>query len=139
MNQKVWQSFWVGLYCRMLHTLVTGQVWSKKASAAWAQAHLEPEWTPLIARAQAVKEGDRAVAMEPADPSDVAATRAFVRHVIERAGHEMRARELIARRLAEKHQGGRGDHRGAPARSSGPGRSGFVPATHRPGGRGRRG
>ena len=71
--------------------------------------------------------------MEPADPSDVAATRAFVRHVIERADHEMRARELIARRLAEKHRGGRGDH-GAPVRSSGPGRSGFDPA-HPPAGR----
>ncbi len=139
MSMKAWQSFWVGLYCRMLHTLVTGQVWSKKASAAWAQAHLEPEWAPLIARAQAIKEGDRAVAMEPADPSEMAATRAFVLHVIERADHEMRARELIARRLAEKHQGGRGNQPGAPARSSGPGRSGFVPATHRPGGRGRRG
>ncbi|HEY2482026.1 MAG TPA: aminoglycoside adenylyltransferase domain-containing protein [Caulobacteraceae bacterium] len=139
MSLKAWQSFWVGLYCRMLHTLVTGQVWSKKASATWARSHLEPEWGPLIARAQAIKEGDRAVAMEPADPAEVAATRAFVRHVIERADHEMHARELIARRLAEKHRGGRANYGDGPVRSTGPGRSGFTPPTIRPGGRGRRG
>lgn len=139
MSMKAWQSFWVGLYCRMLHTMATGQVWSKKASATWAQQHLGPDWAPLIARAQAIKEGDRAVAMEPADPAEVAATRAFVRHVIERADQETRARALIARRLAEKQHSGRGDRPGAPIRSSGPGRSGFVPPTYRPDGRGRRG
>jgi hypothetical protein len=139
MSMKAWQSFWVGLYCRMAHTLATGQVWSKKASAAWAQSHFGPDWAPLIARAQAIKEGDRDVAMEPADPAEVAATRAFVRHVVERADQETRARDLIARRLADKHRGGRGDHAGGPLRSSGPGRSGFTPPTIRPGGRGRRG
>jgi hypothetical protein len=139
MSMKAWQSFWVGLYCRMLHTMATGQVWSKKASAAWAQQHLGPDWAPLIGRAQAIKEGDRAVAMEPADPAEVAATRAFVRHVVERADHETRARELIARRLAEKQHRGGGGRPGAPMRSSGPGRSGFIPPTIRPDGRGRRG
>ena len=139
MGMKAWQSFWVGLYCRMLHTMATGQVWSKRASAAWAQQHLGPDWAPLIARAQAIKEGDRAVAMEPADPAEVAATRAFVRHVIERAYHETRARELIARRLAEKQNRGRDSRPGAPTRTSVPGRSGFTPPTHRPDGRGRRG
>jgi hypothetical protein len=139
MHLKAWQAFWVGLYCRMLHTMATGAVWSKKASAAWAQKHLDPAWAPLIGRAQAIKEGDRAVAMEPTDPADAEATRAFVAYVIDRADQETRARELIARRLAEKHHSGRGDRQGPPARSSGPGRSGFVPAPFRPDGRGRRG
>ncbi len=79
------------------------------------------------------------MAMEPADPTEVAATRAFVRHVIERADHEMRARELIARRLAEKQNRGRDSRPGGPIRSSVPGRSGFIPPTHRPDVRGRRG
>jgi hypothetical protein len=79
MHMKAWQAFWVGLYCRILHTLATGAVWSKKASAAWAIAHLDPAWAPLIARAQAVKEGEREDAMSPADPADIAATRAFAR------------------------------------------------------------
>lgn len=139
MDMKAWQSFWVGLYCRMLHTMATGQVWSKKASAAWAQAHLGPQWAPLIGRAQTIKEGDRAVAMQPADPAEVAATRAFVAHVIDKADQEARARELIARRLAEKQHRGGGGRPGAPMRSSGPARSGFIPPTIRPDGRGKRG
>jgi hypothetical protein len=31
MELVAWQAFWVGLFCRMLHTLATGAVWSKKA------------------------------------------------------------------------------------------------------------
>ena len=34
--------FWVGLFCRMLHTLATGAVWSKTASFAWARGALAP-------------------------------------------------------------------------------------------------
>jgi hypothetical protein len=141
MAMKAWQAFWVGLYCRMLHTVVTGAVWSKKASAAWATAHLDPAWAPLIARAQAIKEGSRAEAMSPSDPADVAATRAFARHVTERADQEKRARELIAARLAAKLHGPHMGHRGGPAasRSGGPVRSQFTPPTFRPDGRGKRG
>jgi hypothetical protein len=141
MHMKAWQAFWVGLYCRMLHTLATGHVWSKKAGAAWALTHLDPAWGPLIARAQAIKEGPRDEAMTAPDAADVAATRAFVRYAIERADQEMRARELIARRLAEKHHGAQAGRPGGPAasRSGGPARSQFTPPTPRPGGRGRRG
>lgn len=139
MAMKAWQSFWVGLFCRILHTIATGQVSSKKAGAAWALAHLDPEWRGLIERAQKVKEGDRAEAMSPADPEEVAATRAFARYAVERADHDLHARDVIARRLAAKHHDG-GAHAGCPpVRSSGPGRSGFTPPTHRPDGRGRRG
>ncbi len=38
MGMKAWQSFWVGLYCRMLHTLATGQVWSKSQRGLGAAA-----------------------------------------------------------------------------------------------------
>lgn len=141
MSMKAWQSFWVGLYCRMLHTMATGQVWSKKASAAWAQQHFGPDWAPLIARAQEIKEGDRTVAMEPADPAEVAATRVFVRHVVERADHETRARELIARRLAERRNGSHGPQaRGPePQRSGGSSKPSYVPPPFRPHDRGKRG
>jgi hypothetical protein len=139
MAMKAWQSFWVGLFCRILHTIATGQVGSKKAGSAWAIAHLDPEWTGLIERAQRLKEGDRAEAMRPADPEEVAATRAFAAYAARRADHELHAREVIARRLAAKHHDGDATRPGGPPRSSGPGRSGFTPPTHRPGGRGRRG
>jgi hypothetical protein len=35
MELVAWQAFWVGLFCRMLHTLVTGEVTSKKQSRPW--------------------------------------------------------------------------------------------------------
>ena len=41
MHLVAWQAFWVGLFCRMLHTIATGAVHSKKASLAWAQHALD--------------------------------------------------------------------------------------------------
>ncbi|MGH7025528.1 MAG: aminoglycoside adenylyltransferase domain-containing protein [Caulobacteraceae bacterium] len=141
MHLKAWQSFWVGLYCRMLHTLSTGRVGSKKAGTAWALAHLDSEWRPLIARAQSIKEGSREQAMEPAAADAIAATRAFVAYAIERADHEARARELIAQRLAEKRNGPRGPQAGGkgPARTGGPAKPAYVSPPYRPHDRGKRG
>ena len=76
MHVVAWQAFWVGLLCRILHTLNTGEVTSKKAALCWAQDSLDPRWRGLIERAQALRKG-HASASEPADPDDVAATRAF--------------------------------------------------------------
>jgi len=141
MHMKAWQAFWVSLYCRMLHTLATGAVWSKKAGPAWALAHLDREWAPLIAAAQVIKEGDRAEAMKPADPADIAATRAFARYAIERADHDIRARELIARRLAEKQHAGHGPRAVGLGniRSGGHAQSGYRPSPFKPNSRGKRG
>jgi len=77
MDLVVWQVFWVGLYCRMLHTLETGTVQSKKAGSTWAAATLAPAWRELILRAQAVRDGDQRGFRNPADPDEVAAARAF--------------------------------------------------------------
>jgi hypothetical protein len=137
-----WQAFWVGLFCRMLHTLATGAVRSKKASMTWAQGALDPEWRELIRRAAAVRKGDAVQSGAQADPADVTATRAFARYAIVHAERTARTREILDRRLAEKRaaapgfQSGRGGPRvgGAP-RGSGQ----FAPAPIRPGGRGRRG
>lgn len=76
MHLVAWQAFWVGLFCRILHTLETGEVTSKKASMTWAQSALDPKWRGLIARAQELKKGDDSSGL-PADPAEVAATRAF--------------------------------------------------------------
>ena len=141
MSMKAWQGFWVGLYCRMLHTLATGRVGSKKAATAWALAHLDPQWAALITRAQAIKEGSREEAVKPADPDDVAATSAFALYAIERADHETRAQELIARRLAEKRNGPHGPHAGGPGqqRSAGPAKSAYIPPPFKSHDRGKRG
>jgi hypothetical protein len=76
------QAFWVGLFCRMLHTLATGAVWSKKASLAWGADVLDPAWKGLIEAAAAVRKGDTAQSGQPADPPAVIQTRAFARYAV---------------------------------------------------------
>lgn len=82
MHLVAWQAFWVGLFCRILHTLETGEVTSKKAAMIWAEAALDPAWRGLIARARALRKGDEATAGRPADPAEIAATRAFADYAI---------------------------------------------------------
>lgn len=82
MPMVAWQAFWVGLYCRILHTIATGEVTSKKKAMAWAQEALDARWRGLIARAAALKKGDEATAALPADAGEVAATKEFVRYCI---------------------------------------------------------
>ncbi len=58
-NSRFGQSFFVLTYCRMLHTLHTGAVQSKKAGALWAKEFLDPEWIDVIDRAWKEREGVR--------------------------------------------------------------------------------
>lgn len=81
MHLVAWQAFWVGLFCRILHTLETGEVTSKKAAMTWAQTALAPDWRDLIARAQTLRKGDAEQSEQPADPRDVAATHDFAAYV----------------------------------------------------------
>ena len=141
MNNLFFQSFWVGLFCRMLHSLHTGAVASKKASSAWAAGALDPQWRGLIERAQAARDGDNDARFGPADPSEVAATRAFVAYAVEHADREEKNRALIEKVLAAKRQGPMGPGGGRPGGrlDRGPRGSQYSPPTNRPGGRGRRG
>lgn len=85
MPMVAWQAFWVGLFCRILHTLETGEVASKKVAMTWARKTLEPSWHGLISRAQAMRKGDDATAALPADPDDVAVTHDFAAYCVTRA------------------------------------------------------
>ena len=58
-NSRFGQSFFVLTYCRMLHTLHTGTVQSKKAGATWAKQFVEPKWVDLIDLAWNEREGVR--------------------------------------------------------------------------------
>lgn len=76
-------SFAVTTACRILYTLETAQVASKRASLRWAMDHLEPSWQPLL---QQVLE-DRALGWDPEArprPGSVELTRAFVARAQER-------------------------------------------------------
>jgi hypothetical protein len=58
-NSRFGQSFTVLTYCRMLHTLHTGTVQSKRAGAEWAKQFVEPKWVKLIDQAWTEREGVR--------------------------------------------------------------------------------
>jgi predicted nucleotidyltransferase len=58
-NSRFGQSFAVLTYCRMLHTLHTGTVQSKKAGMKWAQQFVDPKWVKIIDQAWKEREGVR--------------------------------------------------------------------------------
>ena len=58
-NSRFGQSFTVLTYCRMLHTLYTGTVQSKKAGLQWAKQFVEPKWVKFIDHARKEREGVR--------------------------------------------------------------------------------
>ena len=58
-NSRFGQSFFVLTYCRMLHTLQTGTVQSKKAGAIWAKQFVDPKWIKIIEQAWNEREGVR--------------------------------------------------------------------------------
>lgn len=58
------QRYTVTEYCRVLYTLHTGAVASKRGALEWAADHLDPRWRPLLT--QVIE--DRALGWDPADP-----------------------------------------------------------------------
>src|SRR5262249_22259952 len=58
-NSRFGQSFIVLTYCRMLHTLHTGTVQSKKVGMQWAKQVVDAKWVNLIDQAWREREGVR--------------------------------------------------------------------------------
>jgi len=58
-NSRFGQSFAVLTYCRMLHTLHTGIVQSKKAAVIWAKQFVATKWIKIIDQAWNEREGVR--------------------------------------------------------------------------------
>jgi len=73
-NRMFGQSFAVLTCCRILHTVATGEVNSKKKAVEWAETGVDPKWSGLIQRAWANRCGDFD---RPADPVEYASTLAF--------------------------------------------------------------
>jgi aminoglycoside adenylyltransferase-like protein/nucleotidyltransferase-like protein len=78
------QAFYVVLFCRMLYSLETGAVTSKRAAAVWARGQFDARWRPLIERAVSRKPSD-AIWNDPAQASEIVETLAFIRYVAELA------------------------------------------------------
>lgn len=81
-NNWFYQTFIVLSYCRMLHSLHTGRIGSKRAGAEWAKVNLHPSWIGLIDRSWAGRPKPENSVRQPADPVDYASTLEFVRYII---------------------------------------------------------
>ncbi|KPL85841.1 aminoglycoside adenylyltransferase domain-containing protein [Herpetosiphon geysericola] len=79
------QAFTVISYCRMLQSLATGRIHSKRAGVEWALAKLAPKWHPLIEEAWANRPNPSLKYRTAADPGLVAETLDFVRACLARA------------------------------------------------------
>lgn len=77
LEQPGYRYYAVLTMCRVLYTLRHSAIVSKPAAAAWALAHLEAQWRPLIKRALAWPH------VTPAD--DLAATRSLLSYTVEQA------------------------------------------------------
>ena len=82
---RFYQGFIVLSYCRMLHSLETGTVASKRAGAEWAKASLDPEWRGLIDRTWATRPLPEVSVRTRPDPVDFARTLEFVRYAMGKA------------------------------------------------------
>jgi predicted nucleotidyltransferase len=82
-NNRWYQPYAVLSYCRMLHTLHTGTVESKPASARWAESALDPRWKGLIRRAWAERPNPSLKVRQPADPTDLQNTFEFIENALQ--------------------------------------------------------
>lgn len=85
-----YHSYIVLTLCRILYTIETGAVASKRASVAWAQKTLANDWQALIEKAWFVRQSwferqpdTKSLLAEHADD-----TRAFIRYVLDKATSE---------------------------------------------------
>jgi hypothetical protein len=72
------QRYMVTAHCRMLHTLHTGEITSKRAALLWALNVLDEQWHPLLVQVMADREHQWD---DKPRPGSVAATLQFARYV----------------------------------------------------------
>jgi hypothetical protein len=80
-NNRFYQGFIMLSFCRMLHSLHTATIESKRRSAKWAKAVLDPAWRDLIDRTWATRPVPEVSVRTPADPADFQRTLEFVRYI----------------------------------------------------------
>ncbi len=82
-NTRWYQQFAIISYCRMLQTLRTGEILSKRSAAIWGQQNLDPRWHDLIATAWQEHAKQRENYKVIADPRDVQRSLAFIQYALE--------------------------------------------------------
>jgi predicted nucleotidyltransferase len=83
-NSRFGQPFTVLTCCRMLHTLHTGTIQSKRAGAKWAREFVDPVWVELIDQAWKEREGVRFMTKidQRAEQSVLYATLEFIKYAL---------------------------------------------------------
>lgn len=84
------QAFWVGLFSRILHTIETGGISSKKVSMQWAQQTLADDWQDLIAHSLTLRKGDVEQSSMEVDAELINKTRAFCHYCVAQADKMMK-------------------------------------------------
>lgn len=79
------QTFFVTLCVRVLHSIKTGEVVSKKKATEWALSNLDKKWSPLIEKAWAEWKGARENLSNKASSDDAKTTISFIKYTLERA------------------------------------------------------
>lgn len=79
------QPYLVLSFCRMLNTLESGEIASKRAGGEWALNALDAEWSDLIQEALDDRPDPWARVYQPADPETAARTLAFVDYALGKA------------------------------------------------------
>lgn len=79
------QPYLVLTFCRLLHTLESGRVASKREAGEWALAALDEEWAPLVRQALDDRPDPWLRVYQPADPEVAARTLAFADYALGRA------------------------------------------------------
>jgi predicted nucleotidyltransferase len=79
------QTYLVLTFCRMLHSLASGRVASKRESGEWAIASLDPQWRDLIQRALDDRGDPWGRVDKPAEPQLVERTLAFAQYAVREA------------------------------------------------------
>jgi Domain of unknown function (DUF4111) len=82
-DTRWYQQYAVLSFCRMLHTLVSGEVHSKRVSAMWAIDQFKPRWHNLITTAWNEHVRQRENYRHLADPIEVSRTLTFIEEVLE--------------------------------------------------------
>lgn len=82
MNNRWAQPFAVLSYCRMLHTLETGQIASKLSGAQWAKTALDKRWTNLIQHAWDERPNPSLKVRQPANTNDINSTLEFIQYAL---------------------------------------------------------
>ncbi|HEV2591585.1 MAG TPA: aminoglycoside adenylyltransferase domain-containing protein [Gaiellaceae bacterium] len=87
------QPYLVLSFCRMLQTLASATVVSKRVAGEWALRELDPEWRDLISAALADRPDPWLRVQQPAPADEVARTRQFIEYALAHGTDQRAARD----------------------------------------------